>query len=119
VTQKVGRRASAAVCAVVLVGSGVNVASQADAAAATPVEVAVVAADTATSFQNDQVWPVLALHSTRAQPGTMLIWAEHVSGQLERSTRASHSARRARRSSGCSWGRACPASSTTASEVCG
>ena len=40
-------------------------------------------------------------------------------GQLERSTRASHSARRARRSSGCSWGRACPASSTTASEACG
>ena len=37
----------------------------------------------------------------------------------ERSTRASHSATRARSSSGCSCGRACPASSTTASEACG
>lgn len=54
-----------------------------------------------------------------SQPDTMPIWVEPVSSQLERSTRVSHSVRRARRSSGCSWGRACPASSTTESEACG
>jgi hypothetical protein len=38
---------------------------------------------------------------------------------VERSTRASHSPSSARRRSGCSWGRACPASSTMASEARG
>jgi hypothetical protein len=48
-------------------------------------------------------------HIANAQPGGVMAVAvadadrvEHVSDQLERSTRASHSPRRARRSSGCS-----------------
>jgi hypothetical protein len=81
VTQKVARRALAAVWAVVLVGVGVGVASHADAAAATPVEVAVVAADTATNFQNDQVWVAGAtgfLH--RYTNGSALLWTRYADG---------------------------------------
>jgi hypothetical protein len=48
----------------------------------------------------------------------MLIWAEPLGSSRALDAREPVS-EEARRSSGCSWGSACPASSTTASEPCG
>ena len=60
-----------------------------------------------------------ALHSTRAQPGNHADLGRACLGSSRALDAGEPVSEEARRSSGCSWGSACPASSTTASEACG